>query len=70
VVFTDGVTIFSTSGFFHESVIPLFATVQQHLRNWWQNLLPVANLPVPLIPVVHLVCEYPNGILWGWGETE
>ncbi len=43
---------------------------------------PVANLPpVSLIPVVHLYLRIsprifekirngPNGILWGWGETD
>ncbi len=45
-------------------------------------LIPVANLPpVSLIPVVHLdlrisprifekIRNGPNGILWGWGETD
>jgi hypothetical protein len=45
------------------------------------SLTPVANLPpVSLIPVVHLYLQIsprifekirngPNGILWGWGET-
>ncbi len=46
------------------------------------SLTPVANLPpVSLIPVVHLYLRMslrifekirngPNGILWGWGETD
>jgi hypothetical protein len=46
------------------------------------SLTPVANLPpVSLIPVVHLYLRIfprifekirngPNGILWGWGETD
>jgi hypothetical protein len=46
------------------------------------NLPPVANLPpVSLTPVVHLdlriaqrifekIRTGPNGILWGWGETD
>ncbi len=46
------------------------------------SLTPVANLPpVPLTPVVHLdlrisprifekIRNGPNGILWGWGETD
>jgi len=45
-------------------------------------LTPVANLPpVSLTPVVHLdlrisprifekILNGPNGILWGWGETD
>ncbi len=46
------------------------------------SLTPVANLPpVSLTPVVHLELQIsprifekirngPNGILWGWGETD
>jgi hypothetical protein len=46
------------------------------------SLIPLANLPpVSLIPVVHLdlrisprffekIRNGPNGILWGWGETD
>jgi hypothetical protein len=46
------------------------------------SLIPAANLPpVSLIPVVHLYLRIfprifkkiqngPNGILWGWGETD
>ncbi len=46
------------------------------------SLIPVANLPpVSFIPVVHLDLRIsprifeknrndPNGLLWGWGETD
>jgi hypothetical protein len=72
--FAPGVVV--TGGKFAAGVVDTGGNLQP------VSLIPVANLPpVSLIPVVHLYLRIsprifeqirngPNGILWGWGETD
>ncbi len=48
----------------------------QHWRKWWKNLPPVSLIPVVrfhlrISPrIFEKIRNGPNGILWGWGQTD